>query len=29
MADSAEQAWVRETMAAHVERYIPEVDLSG
>jgi hypothetical protein len=26
MADSSEQQWVRETMAAHVERFIPELD---
>jgi hypothetical protein len=25
MADSSEQQWVRETMTAHVERYIPEL----
>jgi hypothetical protein len=29
MADSDEQRWVRETLAAHVERYIPEIELSG
>jgi hypothetical protein len=29
MADSGEQRWVRETISAHVERHIPEVDLSG
>jgi hypothetical protein len=29
MADSGEQRWVRETIAAHVERHIPELDLSG
>jgi hypothetical protein len=29
MADSAEQQWVRETLTAHVERYIPELDLSA
>jgi hypothetical protein len=29
MADSSEQQWVRETMTAHVERYIPEVELGG
>jgi hypothetical protein len=29
MADSSEQQWVRETMTAHVERYLPDVDLSG
>jgi hypothetical protein len=29
MADSGEQRWVRETIAAHVERHIPEVDLSA
>jgi hypothetical protein len=26
MADSSEQEWVRETMTAHVERFIPELD---
>jgi hypothetical protein len=26
MADSSEQQWVRQTMTAHVERYIPEVE---
>src|SRR5262245_42660256 len=26
MADSAEQQWVRETIAAHVEQHIPEID---
>jgi hypothetical protein len=26
MADSSEQQWVRETMTAHVERFIPELD---
>lgn len=25
MADSATQRWVRETIAAHVERYLPEL----
>jgi len=29
MADSDEQRWVRETIATHLERHIPEVDLSG
>jgi hypothetical protein len=29
MADSSEQQWVRETIAAHVERHIPEVELGG
>jgi hypothetical protein len=29
MADSAEQRWVRETISAHVERHIPELDVSG
>jgi hypothetical protein len=29
MANSGEQRWVRETINAHVERHIPEVDLSG
>jgi hypothetical protein len=29
MADSAEQSWVRETLAAHVERHIPEVELGA
>jgi hypothetical protein len=29
MADSGEQQWVRETIAAHVERHIPELDLNG
>jgi hypothetical protein len=29
MADSTEQHWVRETMTTHVERHIPEVDLSS
>jgi hypothetical protein len=26
MADSATQQWVRETIALHVERYLPELD---
>lgn len=26
MADSATQEWVRRTIAAHVDRYIPELD---
>jgi hypothetical protein len=26
MADSAEKQWVRETLDAHVERHIPELD---
>jgi hypothetical protein len=25
MADPAEQQWVRETIAGHLERYIPEL----
>ena len=29
MADSDEQRWVRETISTHLERHIPEVDLSG
>jgi hypothetical protein len=29
MADSDEQRWVRETISAHVEHHIPEVDLGG
>jgi hypothetical protein len=29
MADSGEKQWVRETIAAHVEHYIPELDLNG
>jgi hypothetical protein len=26
MADSGEKQWIRETLAAHVERHIPELD---
>jgi hypothetical protein len=29
MADSAEKQWVRETLATHVDRFIPEVELGG
>ena len=29
MADPATQQWVRETIATHIERYIPDLSLSG
>lgn len=29
MADPATQQWIRETIATHVERYIPDLSISG
>src|SRR3954454_10900102 len=29
MADSGEQAWVRETISSHIERYLPEIQQSA